>query len=174
MQFEHIGPDGECKCVDVHISCINIENCIDQAANGYKFKLDGKRIELSEVKKLVGYTGRTSQQSATTAETTTRKVRSIRCLNNGKTYKNMSEAAKDLGLDSAQISYSLKVGRPTKGYEFEFADEVLTKGETSERLAAIVKENKQTAAPAINTPSSAKATGSKQASFAALAKQVKG
>lgn len=172
MEFEHIGPDGQCKCVDVHISCINIENCIDQAANGYKFKLDGKRIELAQVKQLVGYTREPANPPA--SEPTTRKIRSIFCLNNGKLYKNMSEAGKDLGLDPATISYSLKVGRPMKGYEFKFVDDANTTSTPDARPCAPgVSADKATTSVSYK-PSSASAAGKQPRSFADLAKHVEG
>lgn len=126
MEFEHIY-NGECKCCDAHISCIDIRAVEHQAAIGYKFKLNGKSITLSQIREFLSSNGAPSTTKAAESVTkvapqSTRKVRSIRCLNNNKTYKNMSEAGKDLGLDSAQISYSLKVGRPTKGYSFEFVE----------------------------------------------------
>lgn len=171
MQFEHIAPDGESKCVDTDISCINIENCIDQAAHGWKFRLDGKRIELSQVKQLVGYTGKSS--SSAEPVTATRKVRSIRCKNNNKIYRNMSEAGKDLGIDSAQISYSLKVGRPTKGYEFEFVDDSSVALPVA-RQSATTRSNEKVVDTVTTTPHSAASTQKKTKSFADLAKQVKG
>lgn len=174
MRFEHIGPDGQCKCVDVHISCIDIEDCVSQAANGYKFKLDGKAIGITQIKQLVGYTGKPHTTVVTPADTSTRKVRPICCISNGKVYKNMSEAAKDLGIDSAMISYSLKVGRPTKGYEFKFADLEISGNTADARLPAGVSSHVEVADPDSNNTSSAKATGGNAASFAALAKQVKG
>ena len=113
--------------------CISFETLESQESSGYYFKLDGKRISAKELKSRLNYrpsavqtrtTGNevTSEVSEIAQPTITRKVRSIRCINNNKIYKNMSEAGKDLGLDSALISYSLKVNRPTKGYSFEFIE----------------------------------------------------
>lgn len=123
MQFEHIAPDGRTKCVTHDVSCIDLKDCIDQAAHGWKFRLDGKAISLTGVKQLVGDASASSQGQELNSTTSGKRVRAVRCKNNQKVYRNMSEAAKDLGLDSAQISYSLKVGKPTKGYQFEFVDD---------------------------------------------------
>lgn len=112
-------------------SCIGFEFLDSQEKAGYYFKLDGKRITAKELKKKFGYKDGQSTKSSESANdnksaastpVTTRKVRAIRCINNNKVYANMSEAGKDLGLDSALISYSLKVNRPTKGYSFEFVE----------------------------------------------------
>ena len=114
-----------------HADCIGLEFLDSQEKSGYYFKLDGKRITANELKKKFFYKDSQStkgsesyndNKSASSVHVTTRKVRAIRCINNNKVYTNMSEAGKDLGLDSALISYSLKVNRPTKGYSFEFVE----------------------------------------------------
>lgn len=106
-----------------HESCIDFQYFDSQEQAGHYFRLDGKKMSGKAIKAHFGYSDKNDDLSATSTSATTRKVRSIRCINNGKQYRNMSEAGKDLGLDSALISYSLKVGRPTKGYSFEFVDE---------------------------------------------------
>lgn len=115
MQLEHI-LNGQCMCCDTDLSCIDYDHCVSQKEVGYTFKLDGKTVSLNQIRELLKI------DAPKPSETTTRKVRSIRCINNGKVYKTMSEAGKNLGIDSAQISYSLKVNRPTKGYSFEFIE----------------------------------------------------
>lgn len=135
MKFEVVR-----KCDDKTMMSTECESCIEfeyldsQESAGYYFRLDGKKVTAKEVKKRFNYIDNNNSNSRSayddepstknesSAVPTTRKVRAIRCINNGKTYKNMSEAGKDLGLDSALISYSLKVNRPTKGYSFEFVD----------------------------------------------------
>lgn len=47
------------------------------------------------------------------------KSKEVRCLETGKVYKNQSEAAKDLKIDPAQVSDSIKTGRKRSGYTFE-------------------------------------------------------
>ena len=44
------------------------------------------------------------------------------CVDTGKIYKNQSEAAKDLGIDPAQVSDSIKTGRKRSGYLFQRYD----------------------------------------------------
>ena len=134
MKFEVIRKyDNKTMMCTEDEQCISSETLESQESSGYYFKLDGKRISAKELKSRLNYrpaavqthtTGNkvTSEVSEIAQPTSTRKVRSIRCINNNKIYKNMSEAGKDLGLDSALISYSLKVNRPTKGYSFEFIE----------------------------------------------------
>ena len=134
MKFEVIRKyDNKTMMCTEDEQCISFETLESQESSGYYFKLDGKRISAKELKSRLNYhpaavqthtTGNkvASEVSEIAKPTSTRKVRSIRCINNNKIYKNMSEAGKDLGLDSALISYSLKVNRPTKGYSFEFIE----------------------------------------------------
>lgn len=109
-------------CYTYQESQIDFSSLEQQEAAGYYFKLDGKRISAKEMKKKLNSGNNNDISSTNSNLEPKRKVRSIRCLNNKKEYKNMSEAAKDLNIDSAMISYSLKVKRPTKGYSFEFVD----------------------------------------------------
>ena len=53
---------------------------------------------------------------------TSKKVGKIRCVDNGKVYNKQSEAARDLGIDPAAVSDSLKTGRKRAGYLFERVD----------------------------------------------------
>lgn len=135
MKFEVVRKyDDQTMMSTEYESCIRFEYLDSQESAGYYFRLDGKKITAKEVKKRFNYKDDKNSNSRSASDNepstknessstpTTRKVRAIRCINNGKTYKNMSEAGKDLGLDSALISYSLKVNRPTKGYSFEFVE----------------------------------------------------
>lgn len=135
MKFEVVRKhDNQTLMSTEYESCIGFEHLDYQESAGCYFRLDGKKITAKELKKRFNYkdsdntksrsvdTNESSTNNESAAPSTTRKVRTIRCINNGKTYKNMSEAGKDLGLDSALISYSLKVNRPTKGYSFEFVE----------------------------------------------------
>lgn len=129
MKFEAVGPDGKVKATTHYIECIEIDTIDCRARAGYKFKLDGKIVSPTSLKAFINNaigtaasSDATLTPSATIGDNTKRSVKSIICINNGKTYKNMSEAGRDLGIDSALISYSLKVGRPTKGYSFAFVE----------------------------------------------------
>lgn len=128
MRFEAIGPDGKVKFNTCYLECIEKDTIDRRARAGYKFRLDGKLISPANLKSLIHQSSSNNLTQCTSSEYTTandsvkRSVKSIKCLNNNKVYKNMSEAGRDLGIDSALISYSLKVGRPTKGYSFEFVE----------------------------------------------------
>lgn len=132
MKFEVVRKyDNKTMMSTEHESCIGFEHLDSQESSGYYFRLDGKKITAKELKTRFTYNEDNVQHNTATvidsntelpSTSSVRKVRPIRCINNGKIYKNMSEAGKDIGLDSALISYSLKVGRPTKGYTFEFVD----------------------------------------------------
>lgn len=55
---------------------------------------------------------------------TKRKVRPVKCVQNDKIYKNMSEAGRDLGIDPAAVSEAVKKNKPYKGYTFEIVEDV--------------------------------------------------
>ena len=121
MKFEVINPDGRVVYNTEHKQCIDISDIDVQSAAGYKFRLDGKVVSRNKLKEwLVSTEHDVPRPETQHTSATTRSVKQIKCLNNGKIYKNMSEAGRDLGIDSALISYSLKVNRPTKGFSFEF------------------------------------------------------
>lgn len=124
MKFEVVRKyDDKVMMSTEHESCIDFQYFDSQEQAGYYFRLDGKKMSGKAIKAHFGYSDKNDDLSVTPTSATTRKVRPIRCMNNGKQYRNMTEAGKDLGLDSALISYILKVGRPTKGYSFEFVDD---------------------------------------------------
>lgn len=124
MKFEVVRKqDNKVMMYTEHESCIDFQYFDSQEQAGYYFRLDGKKMSGKAIKAHFGYSDKSNDSPSISNDTKIRKVRPIRCINNGKQYKNMSEAGKDLGLDSALISYSLKVGRPTKGYSFEFVDD---------------------------------------------------
>lgn len=111
-------------------NCIGFKYLDAQEASGYYFRVDGKRISGAEIKKRFNYQELAEEivASSLTARTpsasTARKVKKIRCITNNKIYNNMSAAARDIGLDPAAVSYSMKVGRPTtSGYSFEFVED---------------------------------------------------
>lgn len=89
------------------LSCIPFEHLATMEQGGYRFRLDGKFVTRSQVNAL----NPTAPRS--------QSVSGIRCINNGKVYKNQAEAARDLHIDPAQVSDSIKTGRPRSGYTFE-------------------------------------------------------
>lgn len=55
-----------------------------------------------------------------------RAKRQVKCVDDGKIYNSMSEAAKAYGIDPAAVSYSVNTGKPTKkkgGYYFQSVEE---------------------------------------------------
>ena len=111
-------------------NCIGFKYLDAQEASGYYFRVDGKRISGAEIKRRFNYQepieeiAVASPTVSTSSAPTTRKVKKIRCITNNKIYNNMSAAARDIGIDPAAVSYSMKVGRPTtSGYSFEFVED---------------------------------------------------
>lgn len=111
-------------------NCIGFKYLDAQEASGYYFRIDGKRISGAKIKERFNYQepvedSEVSSPTVSTSRTlTARKVKKIRCITNNKIYNNMSAAARDIGIDPAAVSYSMKVGRPTtSGYSFEFVED---------------------------------------------------
>lgn len=111
-------------------NCIGFKYLDVQEAAGYYFRVDGKRISGAEIKRRFNYQEPAEEPTvssptvSTPSVPTVRKVKKIRCINNNKIYNNMSAAARDIGIDPAAVSYSMKVGRPTtSGYSFEFLED---------------------------------------------------
>lgn len=111
-------------------SCIGFKYLDAQEASGYYFRVDGKRVSGAEIRRRFNYQQPAEEIAAASSTVSTssappvRKVKKIRCINNNKIYNNMSAAARDIGIDPAAVSYSMKVGRPTtSGYSFDFVED---------------------------------------------------
>lgn len=111
-------------------SCIGFKYLDAQEASGYYFRVDGKRVSGAEIRRRFNYQQPAEEIAAASSTVSTssvppvRKVKKIRCITNNKIYNNMSAAARDIGIDPAAVSYSMKVGRPTtSGYSFEFVED---------------------------------------------------
>lgn len=130
------------------ISCIPFDALDSQEEAGHYFKVNGKRMTAKQVrtffkdnaqhslksttvksdsvsfKDLIGRVDKQTDQYYKVAEPqpSKRKVRKIRCIENGKVYNNMTACAKDLGMDPAAISYAMQKNKPAKGYSFEFVE----------------------------------------------------
>lgn len=116
MKFTTIGPDGESKMTTEHVNAIPWDDLDDMAAAGFKFRLDGKLITKNELRKSFNVSSK-PQPSLNTEAKPTKYL--VKCVESGKIYNTQSEAARDLGIDPAQVSDSLKTGRPRSGYRFE-------------------------------------------------------
>lgn len=144
MLFKVIGPDGQTKVGTDSVQCIYPEDALlSMSRCGYKFELNGKRATAKAVSDYVKENMRTYSSVQETSEEkensanndavsvtqeekrkpeTSRKVGRIRCVDTGKVYNKQSEAARDLGIDPAAVSDSLKTGRKRAGYLFERVD----------------------------------------------------
>lgn len=98
MKFEVIGPDGQCKMSTTYEEYIPYTYLDQMHKSGYKFRIDGKFVSLSAVKN-------------------GKKVK-IQCEETGEVFDNQSQAAKYFHIDPAQVSDSIRTGRPRSGYTF--------------------------------------------------------
>lgn len=117
-------------------SCISFDALDSQEAAGYYFKVNGKKMTAKQVKAFfkdnkdiqvkvdeVEDNNKPAVNPSNTQQAkATRKVRKIKCLDNGKIYNNMTACATDLGMDPASISYAMQKNKPVKGYSFEFVE----------------------------------------------------
>ena len=108
MLFEIFAKGGEGRMETTSVSCIPFDQLDSMSKAGFKFKLDKKRASVTEIKKLAKL-----KPSASSNKTFV-----IRCLETNKIYGKQSEAAKDLGIDPAQVSDSIRTGRKRSGYTF--------------------------------------------------------
>lgn len=123
MKFEVYDRHGVGLLEVYQLSCVPFAQLDDMAKNaGYKFKVDGKFVPANKVKEAVAASlGISASDVNTTTPSTAEPIYSkqVRCKDTGAVYKNQSEAAKALGIDPAQVSDSIKTGRPRSGYTFE-------------------------------------------------------
>lgn len=144
MLFKVIGPDGQTKLGTEFVQCIYSEDVLlSMSRCGYKFELNGKRATAKAVSDYVkenmcscSEVEETSEEKEESANNdavsvtqeekkkpeTSKKLGRIRCVDTGKVYNKQSEAARDLGIDPAAVSDSLKTGRKRAGYLFERVD----------------------------------------------------
>lgn len=118
-----------------HLTCINMDHVKHQASAGYRFKIDGKFVTPSQILKMVGCNHDVDATTSVPVEPVEpvkpvkpvkpkRKVRKVYCYETKTLYDNMSVAGRELGIDPAAISYSIKVNRPTtSGYTFSVIEE---------------------------------------------------
>lgn len=106
MHLSITNPYGLAVAGTDHEQCIPFEYLDSMQEAGYTFHLDGKKVSAAALKKLK-------------SSETPPKVIGIRCVDTGKVYPNQSAAAKDLGIDPAAVSDSIKTGRPRSGHTFE-------------------------------------------------------
>lgn len=116
MIFQVFNSDGNCVMVTEDESCIPYTDIESMSKAGYRFKIDGKVVSKNTVISAV----KCSNSNVTsTSKTPPTRSKQVRCVDTGKIYKNQAEAAKDLNIDPAQVSDSIKTGRPRSGHLFE-------------------------------------------------------
>lgn len=114
MLFEVIGPDGKGKMCTHSESCIPYEDLDSMAKAGYSFRLDGKKVSKNQLLSSQVVSG----ESRGAAPKETRGQFVIRCIETNETFNRQCDAAKALNIDPAQVSDSIKTGRPRSGYTF--------------------------------------------------------
>ena len=113
MLFEVFGPDKQGKLCTDYFELVPWEDIPDMAKAGHTFKWEGKPISKSSLLSKYSYAG-----SIKEIQPDKTQIR-ILCLETGTVYNKQSEAARDLGIDPAQVSDSIKTGRPRSGYTFK-------------------------------------------------------
>lgn len=132
MLFEVVDSRG---CVAMHTSeptCVPYADLAVIGAAGYQFRVDGKIVSKNKVADAVQQSTGTYipvQPSAATVVSSAPSVatpanasptsKAVRCVDTGEIFKNQSEAARAYKIDPAQVSDSIKTGRPRSGYTFE-------------------------------------------------------
>lgn len=120
MKFEVINSDKECVMCTEHSCCIPFNQLDSMTTSGYRFKIDGKFVSKKDIARVVKCSLQpTSELSRSTDSKSANTSKQVRCKDTGIVYANQSAAARDLGIDPAQVSDSIKTGRPRSGYTFE-------------------------------------------------------
>lgn len=139
MLYEVINQDGKVMAGTTYKSCIYpMDLMIRMNESGWRFRIDGKLVPKTNFKSSMEQAianavcehgteydpdehkeAVAQPASVTKSAQRTRRGGKVRCIDNGKIYNSQSEAAKDLKIDPAQVSDSIKTGRPRSGYTFE-------------------------------------------------------
>lgn len=119
MKFEVVRQsDNQIMMNTESTSCIPYEYLNSMSTDGYYFRIDGKKVTISAIKSLnesVDISVKTSEN----AECVKTVSKSVRCLDTGEVFKNQAEAARYFNIDPAQVSDSIKTGKPRSGHTFE-------------------------------------------------------
>lgn len=145
MLFEVVKNDGRgnyrgVMCTDYE-SCIYIPQELENMHSaGYDFKVNGKLIELSDGDGLISKKVQKAVRAALKAgvgfpmtadspvpeekESTPQPAekpagKRVMCVDTGDIFNTQSEAARHFNIDPAQVSDSIKTGRPRSGYTFK-------------------------------------------------------
>ena len=133
MKFEVVrSSDDHTMMSTEYESCIPYEHVDSMSQSGYYFRLDGKKISAKAIKLLqkdkkeidvILPNCNTSEAKLSIninkPSETDARPKSIRCVDTGEIFKNQAEAARHFNIDPAQVSDSIKTGRPRSGHTFE-------------------------------------------------------
>lgn len=111
MKFEVYSSDNRRMMSTESRSCVPTDLLGALSKAGYKFKWDGKSVN---IKTILQNLEMTTEPKKVDGDSKTY----VYCKEVDKYYNKQCEAAADLGIDPALVSYSIKTGKPQKGYTF--------------------------------------------------------
>lgn len=115
--FEVYKPNGTSGMITESPECIPYEDIDKMYQAGYRFKLNGKTVGKNDIKTKVDAILHSSTNVSSKSHKDSRCF--ILCIDTGIEYPTQSAAARDLRIDPAQVSDSIKTGRPRSGYTFK-------------------------------------------------------
>lgn len=115
--FEVYKPNDMGGMITESPECIPYEDLDKMYQAGYRFKLNGKAVGKNDIKNKVNAVLHISTNVSSNSHKVSKCF--ILCVDNGVEYPTQSAAARDLGIDPAQVSDSIKTGRPRSGYTFK-------------------------------------------------------
>ena len=111
MKFEVVDYRGKPFMCTEYAECVPIHKLDALQDAGFKFRVDGKMASKNQVLSQLGVISGDMTPAS--------KSKRVRCVDTGKIYATQSEAARDLNIDPAQVSDSIKTNRRRSGYLFE-------------------------------------------------------
>lgn len=115
--FEVYKPNDMGGMITESPECIPYEDLDKMYQAGYRFKLNGRAVGKNDIKNKVDAVLHTGTNVSSNSHKVSKCF--ILCVDNGVEYPTQSAAARDLGIDPAQVSDSIKTGRPRSGYTFK-------------------------------------------------------
>lgn len=115
--FEVYKPNDMGGMITESPECIPYEDLDKMYQAGYRFKLNGRAVGKNDIKNKVNAVLHTGTNVSSNSHKVSKCF--ILCVDNGVEYPTQSAAARDLGIDLAQVSDSIKTGRPRSGYTFK-------------------------------------------------------
>lgn len=120
MKFEVVrSSDNRVMMSTKYESCIPYEHLDSMSQSGYYFRIDGKKVSSKFLKQIDNSTEQSFDISESNTSINKTTSKSVRCVDTGEIFKNQAEAARHFNIDPAQVSDSIKTGRPRSGHTFE-------------------------------------------------------